>query len=866
MARPKTRPACERLLLLLFFFSLCSSISVDAAPSDDDNNKNGERKNDANNDNDAAAAEKNKEQKEEHVEEVQEEEQEEEEEERRPALDMLALAHMKVQQREYKQRMYRDLFLFLVFYTLFLAAAFLQRDVTTAFHLEASLRDTFIDEEFLYQDAYVLKNFESIGEVDEFWQWTLGPFLNGIAQQNGAEQGYIKRYNRLLGSPRIRQHRVVDNGCLLAREIAPFYDTTGCYALYADKVRSAAPYGPPLVANASAAAFGSNACAAQATLPGFCYRETSSPQVFGRVADWYGSGGFYVDLSYNAAQARLQLESLRDARWIDLQTSAVMFTLSVYNPNVDMFVHMLMLVEFTPGGGFIMSHNFRSFPGDLYTSPTDHVRFAIEIVWVVMLSLWLVYTVYQMWLVKRNNGSLIVWLIRPWWNLVDVVNKLVFVVTTVLYILFYLKLERFKASIVDLNQETDFVLVEELGANFVLLFNIVAVNIIISTLTIFKFLNVNPRMSLMWKTLEKAVPDLVAFLVFFAIIFFTFVMTGYLVFGAKLSNFRTFTKSIFACFNMLLGDFNYDEMERKGERTFAPFFLTAFMILVTFILVNVFLAIVQDAYVAVQTKYQNRPTLAVVLRRWVSSQAAKVRACVGKTMPSESFQSAVVQISNARLKRYLVQLNVQGGHTDLTMEQIVRLLPDAPESHVDYLYNLISDPDALAAAQAAIDENPDANNAGSEEGSGDDAVDGGASLQPQPSGPAQLPDVLRSLLLLEDRLATMEADLLNAQLRNNANDVGGSSGGAGGSGAAASSGGGSAPSASRGPFLQRLKSTKNVLLGRVTQDYESARVDEAGDFGSLPPLPSASLGHASVQLQANVLGRRVLSQSLPPQQ
>ena len=153
-------------------------------------------------------------------------------------------------------------------------------------------------------------------------------------------------------------------------------------------------------------------------------------------------------------------------------------------------------------------------------------------------------------------------------------------------------------------------------------------------------------MSMMWKTLEKASPDLAAFLVFFGIIFITFVASGYLMFGSQLENFRTFTKATFACFNMLLGDFQYDVMEREGNKFYAPLYFTIFMLLVTFILVNVFLAIVQDAYVIVQMKYANRPTLAVALRRWVNKQSGKV------IMLATRFYSFMLKITLFRIKNY----------------------------------------------------------------------------------------------------------------------------------------------------------------------------------------------------------------------
>jgi len=58
-----------------------------------------------------------------------------------------------------------------------------------------------------------------------------------------------------------------------------------------------------------------NPCAKEGVAPGFCYQETHSPWIYGRVAEWYDGGGYLVDLSYNADLAREQLSALRDAEW-----------------------------------------------------------------------------------------------------------------------------------------------------------------------------------------------------------------------------------------------------------------------------------------------------------------------------------------------------------------------------------------------------------------------------------------------------------------------------------------------------------------------------------------------------------------------
>ena len=86
----------------------------------------------------------------------------------------------------------------------------------------------------------------------------------------------------------------------------------------------------------------------------------------------------------------------------------------------------------------------------------------------------------------------------------------------------------------------------------------------------FKFLNVNDRISLLWRSLEVAGPDLVAFIIFFFIVFIGFVVTGHLLFGTGVSDFRNFAKAFITLFKMLLGDFNYKDLEDKGNRLLAP--------------------------------------------------------------------------------------------------------------------------------------------------------------------------------------------------------------------------------------------------------------------------------------------------------
>jgi hypothetical protein len=156
---------------------------------------------------------------------------------------MLERVLQKLRVDEYKRRMFRDFFFYVLFIVIFLTVIFLGRDIRRVYYMESALRDKFIEEEFLQSDSYIYKSFDDIGELSEFWQFMRGPFVGALASVNAFEQGYILSFNRIIGAPRIRQVRVRDK-CSLSAPLASFFEH--CYPNYEYELRSTEPFGPDL--------------------------------------------------------------------------------------------------------------------------------------------------------------------------------------------------------------------------------------------------------------------------------------------------------------------------------------------------------------------------------------------------------------------------------------------------------------------------------------------------------------------------------------------------------------------------------------------------------------------------------------------
>merc|ERR1711997_1410131 len=81
----------------------------------------------------------------------------------------------------------------------------------------------------------------------------------------------------------------------------------------------------------------------------------------------------------------------------------------------------------------------------------------------------------------------------------------------------------------------------------------------------------------------------------FFTVFFAFAQLGYLLFGTQVEDFSSFSNAIFTLLRTILGDFNFNEIE-QANRVLGPIFFLSYVFFVFFVLLNMFLAIINDTY------------------------------------------------------------------------------------------------------------------------------------------------------------------------------------------------------------------------------------------------------------------------------
>ena len=124
-------------------------------------------------------------------------------------------------------------------------------------------------------------------------------------------------------------------------------------------------------------------------------------------------------------------------------------------------------------------------------------------------------------------------------------------------------------------------------------------------------LDFQPRLGLVTRTIAKAAQDLLHFLFIFLFVFVAFASMGHLTFGGATERFSTMASSLTVCMAILLGDIDVltdlyrGSVPGSDQRLAADFFFWSFIFVAFFILINMLLAILVDAYVAVKDQAES---------------------------------------------------------------------------------------------------------------------------------------------------------------------------------------------------------------------------------------------------------------------
>ncbi|XP_054654778.1 polycystic kidney disease 2-like 1 protein [Dunckerocampus dactyliophorus] len=427
--------------------------------------------------------------------------------------------------------------------------------------------------------------FQSISTMADFWTFSEEPLLDGLywtkwynnQSMDSGDQSFIYYENMLLGVPRMRQIKIKNNSCKVHKDFED--EITGCYDVYNDKKEDDLSFG---LINGTAWTYNTE-------------KAIKGSSHWGLLTTYSGAG-YYQDLGRTKEESTVVLKELEDNLWLDRGTRAVFIDFSTYNANINMFCVIRLVVEFPATGGAIPSYQIRTVKLIRYINYWDYFILACEMVFCLFILYYIVEEILELRIHKFSYFKSI-------WNILDIVVILLAIVAIVFNICRTIKVDKLLGKLLEqpeIYADFEFLAFWQTQYN-----NMNAVNLFFAWIKVFKYISFNKTMTQLSSTLGRCAKDIVGFAIMFFIVFFAYAQLGYLLFGTEVESFSTFVKCIFTQFRIILGDFDYDAIDR-ANRVLGPIYFVTYVFFVFFVLLNMFLAIINDTYSEVKEELSSQ--------------------------------------------------------------------------------------------------------------------------------------------------------------------------------------------------------------------------------------------------------------------
>ncbi|KAK4881655.1 hypothetical protein RN001_004974 [Aquatica leii] len=441
--------------------------------------------------------------------------------------------------------------------------------------LTKSLQKYFLETKFKDSAGDTI-SFYDVKTANHFWSYSEIILANGISEilydtnevaRSTGQNNQILSPNYLIGGARIRQLKVRNNSCPIHDYMVRNFPV--CYDAFSQNGEDKSNFGEQ---NGYAWTY-NNASAVRGT------------SYYG-IVSVYPLGGFYSILKKSNSLSLLN--TLKEKFWLTKGTRLIIYEFAVYNANVNLMCVIKLAFEFPHTGGVLPSATFQTVHVYRYSSVLDFIVLAAEILYICYVIVFLIEEMVEFSYFGNTY-------FKNCWNWVDL-SIVIFSFAAIGFrihreILLY-TLAKTNADYPSYDEVVDYQIKYEYISAFLLC---------LFMLKLFKYLEYSPILKELNLTLKTCATNVVGFALMFFVVFFAYAELGYLLFGTQVIGFCGFYVSMITLIRTILGDFDYEEIE-ESDSLYAPIYFLSYIFIVFFVLMNMFIAIVNDAYTDTKTE------------------------------------------------------------------------------------------------------------------------------------------------------------------------------------------------------------------------------------------------------------------------
>jgi hypothetical protein len=344
----------------------------------------------------------------------------------------------------------------------------------------------------------------------------------------------------------------------------------------------------------------------------------------------------FFDINLAGDRALEMVAYLKDGFYLDGQTRSLTVSMLLANQITDLMTVVMVTFSMNNGGQVELERNVKTFRLEYYSSESrDLTRAVLE--GVFFMAVVYQFATHAVTIKRKGLGHFF----SDFSRLLDICNCIIMVMQVVTFARLAISSAAFRPALHEptaLRQDpntavarwfwlgpgfanvdgalSSAIQITELIADYV---SYCTLSTVLMTVRLLQLLDFQPRLGVITRTLKRGGLDLLHFFLVFFLVLCAFAALGNLSFGGEIHEFRSFSASIGTLMAILMGDMDVDNDLRDHQNSLSGvIFMWSFICIAFFILINVLLAIIVDAYVEVKDASKHSETLLDDLRVVVS--------------------------------------------------------------------------------------------------------------------------------------------------------------------------------------------------------------------------------------------------------
>ena len=309
----------------------------------------------------------------------------------------------------------------------------------------------------------------------------------------------------------------------------------------------------------------------------------------GQMTTFVG-GGYIADLGYNSLTALKVIETLETNGWIDDRTVAIFTEFTIFEPSSSLFSTIKLLFERSPTGGSNVAITIKTL--SLYAPPD--FRSTFQICQLLIMIVLIVFFFAEIGKLRREKCSYF----KQIWNWLELLQ----IASTICSLVFFFLKESRTSQYVKKLQQNPFETSSTDNIEYLsdMETYVLAFVLFIITIKFLRLIKFNRHVCQVIGTLQRAATQVLSFMMVFVTILLAYTQVGFLVFSSNVDAYRSFYSCLRAMLLLLFGgDMRFHELQ-STSRYITPVFVFGYLSSMAMVLLNMFLAILNDSYYEVK--------------------------------------------------------------------------------------------------------------------------------------------------------------------------------------------------------------------------------------------------------------------------